>query len=118
MRIVSWNCWGIGNGPAVRGLLDLKRVEDPDVVFLCETKLFEREMEQYRWKTGLVNMCVRNPEGRSRGLAILWKRGVNLILRSMGRRHIDADITDENGVVWRLTGVYGESQASRKKETW
>lgn len=51
-------------------------------------------------------------------LAILWRRGVNLSLRSIERRHIDVDITDENGVVWRMTGVYGESQARRKKETW
>jgi hypothetical protein len=37
-------------------------------------------------------------------------------LRSIGRRYVD--VTREDGSVWRMTGVYGESQWERKKETW
>uniref|UniRef100_A0A453D5J8 Reverse transcriptase domain-containing protein n=1 Tax=Aegilops tauschii subsp. strangulata TaxID=200361 RepID=A0A453D5J8_AEGTS len=59
-----------------------------------------------------------NPEGRSRGVALFWRRGVDVTLRSYGRRHVDVDVTEEGGMVWRLTGVYGESEAGRKKETW
>ena len=38
--------------------------------------------------------------------------------RSYGRRHIDVDVKEENGTVWRLTGVRGESEGDRKKEIW
>jgi hypothetical protein len=48
MIICGQNCRGLGNGPAVRSLLELKRVEDPDVLFLFETKLDEREMDVFR----------------------------------------------------------------------
>ena len=86
-------------------------------MFLAETKLTEKELERFRWTLGLAHFVVWNPEGRSRGVALFWRRGVDLTLRSFGRRHIDADV-EENGRVWHLTGVYGESEAERKVETW
>jgi hypothetical protein len=118
MIICGQNYRGLGNSPTVRSLLELKRVEDPDVLFLFETKLDEREMDLFRWKLGLVNMCVVKPKGRSRGLAAFWRKDLILSLRSFGRRHIDFDVEDGSGEKWRLTGVYGESQSERKKETW
>lgn len=39
MKIVAWNCRGLGNGPAVQGLLDVQRKVDPDILFLSETKM-------------------------------------------------------------------------------
>ncbi|XP_073357962.1 uncharacterized protein [Aegilops tauschii subsp. strangulata] len=118
MKIVSWNCWGLGNGPTVRSLLELGRVEDPDILFLAETKLSINELERFRWMMGPINMCARNPVGRSRGVALFWRRGVNVALGSYGRRHVDVDVTEEEGSVWPLTEVYGESETERKKETW
>ncbi|RLN08650.1 hypothetical protein C2845_PM11G28210 [Panicum miliaceum] len=38
MRLITWNCWGLGNGPAIRGLLDVQKREPPDILFLAETK--------------------------------------------------------------------------------
>ena len=38
-------------------------------------------------------------------------------LRWMGRYHIDADVEEENGTKWRLTGIYGESKAGEKEKT-
>ena len=31
---------------------------------------------------------------------------------------MDVDVTQEDGSKWRLTRIYGESEAARKKETW
>uniref|UniRef100_A0A8I6XHE9 Reverse transcriptase domain-containing protein n=1 Tax=Hordeum vulgare subsp. vulgare TaxID=112509 RepID=A0A8I6XHE9_HORVV len=118
MKLVGWNCRGLGNGPAVQGLLEVGRTEDPDIIFLSETKLTEKELEKFKWKLGLCNMVARSSEGRSRGLALFWRRGVNISLRSYGRRHIDVDVTEDDGTLWRLTGMYGESEMERKIETW
>ena len=46
MKIISWNCRGLGNGPAVQGLLDMGRLEDPDILFLAKTKLTEGEARE------------------------------------------------------------------------
>nr|XP_020172956.1 uncharacterized protein LOC109758508 [Aegilops tauschii subsp. strangulata] len=94
------------------------RLEDPDILFLAETKLIEGELERFRWSLGLANMIAWDPVGRSRGIVMFWRRGVDVTLRSYGRRHVDVDVEGEEGGVWRLTGVYGESDADRKKETW
>jgi exonuclease III len=63
MRITTWNCRGLGNGPAVRGLLDLQKQEDPDILFLSETKLDGRKMETLKWQLGMNNLVTRDCEG-------------------------------------------------------
>ncbi|KAE8782990.1 Elongation factor 1-alpha [Hordeum vulgare] len=93
-------------------------MEDPDILFLSETKLTEKELEKFKWRLGLGNMVAWSAVGRSRGVALLWKKEVHVTLRSYGRRHIDVDVMEESGAIWRLTGIYGESEAERKTETW
>ncbi|XP_071685251.1 uncharacterized protein [Lolium perenne] len=63
-------------------------------------------------------MVVVDSNKRNGGLAMFWKRGVNVSLRWKGRYHIDVDVQEENGTKWRLTGIYGESKAGEKENTW
>ena len=66
MKIISWNCRGLGNGPTVRSLLEMGRAEDPDILFLCETSMTEKELDRFRWLLGLTHMCSWKGEGRRR----------------------------------------------------
>lgn len=118
MKLVAWNCRGLGNSPAVRGLRDLVKVEEPDILFLSETKLDEKRMQRFRWMLGLTNMVVKKCEGQGRGIAVLWRSGVNVPLRNYSRLHIDMEIKEVDGYVWRFTAIYGESHMDRKEETW
>jgi len=70
----------LGNGPAIRGLLNLQKEEDPDILFLSVTKMDERRIEGLRWKLGLTNLVVKDCVGKSGGLAIFWKKEINLQL--------------------------------------
>lgn len=118
MKIVAWNCRGLGNGPAVQGLLDVQRKVDPDILFLSETKMDVKRLEWFRWKMGLTNMVAKNCDGQSGGLALFWRKEVNLKAGLKSKYHIDAEITEEDGFVWRFTGIYGESKADEKEKTW
>ena len=59
-----WNCRGLVNGPAVRGILDLQEQVDPDIL-LSQTELDKRRMENFEWMLGMGNMMVRDCDGKS-----------------------------------------------------
>lgn len=52
------------------------------------------------------------------GIAVFWRRGVDVALRNFSKYHIDMDVKDENGGEWRFTGVYGEPQPDLCWKTW
>jgi exonuclease III len=94
MKIGGWNCRGLGNDPAVRGLLDLQKKEDPDVLFLSETKMKRERIEWLKWKLGMPNMIVKDCNGQSGGLVIFWKNSVNVkLVGFVSKYHIDTEIT-------------------------
>jgi hypothetical protein len=41
------------------------------------------------------------------GIAVLWRRGIDVVLRNYSDNHIDVDVQEVDGFVWRFTGVYG-----------
>jgi exonuclease III len=73
MKLVSWNCLGLGNRPTVRGLRELQKSEKADVLFLYETKMDRRRIEKFRWMLGLSNMVVHDAV-KKRGGCVLAKR--------------------------------------------
>jgi len=60
----------LGNGPAVRGLLDVQKKEDPDVLFLYKTKHGKKWMEGFRWRLKMTNMLVKDSVKAKGGLAL------------------------------------------------
>lgn len=118
MRLVSWNCRGLGNGPAVRGLLDIQKREAPDILFLSETKHEGKWMEWFRWKLEMPNMVAKSSVGNSGGLAMFWRNGLDVTVKSLSKYHIDIQIREEDGWRWRFTGIYGEARSEEKKATW
>lgn len=75
MKIAAWNCRGLGNRPAVRGLLDFQKAENVDIIFLSETKMDERRMQRLRWMVGLTNMVVKDCEGKGGGNCCVMEEG-------------------------------------------
>lgn len=76
------------------------------------------KIEGLRWKLGLLNVVVKDCEGRSGGLAIFWRRGIAFTLRAVSRLYIDGDVVGTNGLTWRFTGFYGEPKSDQREVSW
>ncbi|XP_074304103.1 uncharacterized protein LOC141638656 [Silene latifolia] len=120
MSILCYNCRGLGNDPAVVRLRGLLRGETTDVVVLLETKLSSQEIQGVIKRLGGVYDGVGvDSVGRSAGVAILWREGVEVDVISSTAHHIDEAIRGVFNVdEWRLTGVYGWSRHEDKWKTW
>jgi hypothetical protein len=54
----------------------------------------------------MPNMIVKNCEGKGGGLVLFWKNEVNLkLVGFVSKMHIDVEITEVGGFVWRFTGM-------------
>jgi exonuclease III len=117
MKIMSWNCRGLGNLRTVRELSRLTKQKKPAMVFLMETKLHKTKMENVRCKVGYPNMFVVDRIGKSGGLALLWNDEISVSIQNFSRRHINGVIENLGGVEnWKFTGFYGHPDAAKRHE--
>uniref|UniRef100_A0A803PVR0 Reverse transcriptase domain-containing protein n=1 Tax=Cannabis sativa TaxID=3483 RepID=A0A803PVR0_CANSA len=109
------------NGLSKNGSLFLKDLviqKRPKFVFLCETLSRKDTVEKLRVSLdfeGLINVDV---DGRSGGIALLWKVKDDVQLLGYSNNYIDVSIRDEDKGVWRLTGCYGEPNRNFRHRTW
>ena len=69
-------------------------------------------------KINFVNGLIVPRRGRGGGLALLWKREIDLEITGYPRSFIDAIITEQNsGCRWRIIGFYGNLETHRRKES-
>ena len=58
-------------------------------------------------------------DGRSGGLAMLWKEGTEVSFKSCLNGHIDVVVCEGAGAQpWRATGFYGHSDAGMRHSSW
>ncbi|KAK8333509.1 hypothetical protein V6Z12_A10G206900 [Gossypium hirsutum] len=78
MKLLFWNCRWLGNPAIVRDLKQLLVANDPDVIFLCKTKLHSNKIARVHDQCCLDGCLAINSVGKSGGLAMLWKEGPKL----------------------------------------
>ncbi|KAL0402472.1 UNVERIFIED_CONTAM: hypothetical protein Slati_4277100 [Sesamum latifolium] len=118
MKLLVWNCQGLGSPWTVHALDEIIRLHDPVLVFLSKTKCKWRKCENLKEKYNFFGVNV-DSQGKGRGLILLWRKDVNLVVHSFSYSHIDASVFNEEGLEgWRFTGIYGHPEAARREETW
>ncbi|KAL1151419.1 hypothetical protein V6Z11_A09G040500 [Gossypium hirsutum] len=104
MKILSWNCRGVGNPATVRELKQLLVANIPDIVFLCETKIKSNGFNRIR------TLC------RMEGC--LAREGVNVSIQTYSKFHIDKLVRFEDADVFRFTGFYGQTDPNLRQQAW
>ncbi|TYG80510.1 hypothetical protein ES288_D02G221900v1 [Gossypium darwinii] len=118
MKFMCWNCRGLGNLAKIRELKQLLVANNPDLIFLSETKMsaneFQRVQNKCRWQNGLTV----NSEGRSGGLALMWRDGMNVSIQNYSKHHIDSMVKLDNNKTIRVTGFYGHANPNHRSSSW
>ncbi|CAI9093869.1 OLC1v1029460C1 [Oldenlandia corymbosa var. corymbosa] len=91
-------------------------VRRPDTKLLFHQFLLLKNNLWMADKLGIFGVGVA-AHGNSGGLAMLWRKDVNVSLRSFSERFIDIDV-ELLGESIRATGIYGEPNVSLRREAW
>ncbi|KAK9992710.1 hypothetical protein SO802_027695 [Lithocarpus litseifolius] len=78
MRLLSWNCQGLGNPWTGRSLRKIVREQDPTVCFLMETRLDKDGFQTLYGNLPYQNKIVVKHPDSGGGLAFLWKNSITL----------------------------------------
>ncbi|KAK5825742.1 uncharacterized protein LOC128293787 [Gossypium arboreum] len=116
MKILCWNCRGIGNPATIHELKQILVANDPEVIFLCETKVQTNKFPQIRSKCRMEGCLAVNACGKSSGLVMMWKEGTKVEIQSYSCNHIL--IHDENDKLIRFTRFYGNADPNNRKSSW
>ena len=112
MKLLSWNCQGLGNPWTVRSLQKLLKDQGPMVCFLMETRLDKKGFDKHCKDLPLQNkFIVKKPNGGG-VMALLWKREVVVDVINYTVNHILAKVIEEDGFAWFLTRFYGWPESS------
>ena len=119
MSLLSWNCRGFGNPQIVNTLKKVIRLEDPNLVFLMETKSNEEWVKIVRNQCGFKDSFVVPSDGFKGGLALFWKFDIKVDILNSSLSFIDALIKGGDRIgCWHLTGFYGHPETSQRVESW
>ena len=119
MSLLSWNCHGLGNRRTVCALVKVINKQDPNIVFLIETKSGLDWMLKIRDWCKYKNGLIVPSRGSSGGLALFWKQEIRLDIQTYSHSHIDAWVDGGDGIGWwHLIGFYGEPDTSKRWESF
>ncbi|CAM8947913.1 unnamed protein product [Rhodiola kirilowii] len=116
MRLLSWNCRGVGGPRAVRSLCDVVRSHGPSILGLIETKKRDGDWDWMRIKLGFSGSLAMRCRGQAGGLALLWSENTEVDLISLSFFHIDVRIKGESEFF--LTLFYGNPRAQDRRGSW
>lgn len=104
MSIFTGNCRGLGNLRAVLVLKNLIRDYKSDAIFIfCETLVNANKIEEIRLNLGFENDFEVYKEGRSGGVAIIWRSNFHCSIISYAKNYVNKEVVNEGWGLWCFT---------------
>ena len=91
MRILSWNCRGMGSKWTISYLSEIRHKHKPDFLFLSETKQESELVLKFQAHFGYDNLVIVDPVGRSGGLALFYNNEYQVKVLYSSNRMIDVE---------------------------
>ena len=120
MTCISWNCRGLGNPDAIRELRSIVKLEGPALLFVMETKLRAKRVEDLQSNLGFAACFAVDGAGLSGGIGLFWSRDVSVELKNYSQRHINILVSNKllNSPPWGFTGFYGAPRDEDRHQNW
>ncbi|XP_020992689.1 uncharacterized protein LOC110278775 [Arachis duranensis] len=107
MKLLSWNCQGLGRPLTIHNLKRICKSYSPEVGFICETKNQSRQVEGKLRSCGFKEWFIVDPDGLLGGLAMAWRDGCTVQILQHGRFFIAASVlTAGSNDPYGVLGVY------------
>ncbi|XP_057733782.1 uncharacterized protein LOC130948943 [Arachis stenosperma] len=107
MKLLSWNCRGLGRPLTIQNLKGICKSYSPEVGFICETKNQSRQVEGKLRSCGFKEWFIVDPDRLSGGLAMAWRDGCTVQILQHGRFFIAASVlTAGSNDPYGVLGVY------------
>ena len=119
MTLLNWNCRALGNLRTVKALEKVVKKEEHTIIFLMETRSNTDWMKNVQERCKLKHSFIVTRNGKSGGLALLWKEDTIVDVQTFSQTHIDAVVDEGVGVgKWYLTRFYGNPDTRKRPESW
>ncbi|KAK4285869.1 hypothetical protein QN277_002504 [Acacia crassicarpa] len=119
MKLMSWNCQGLGRALTVRNLRDLVMKFHPSIIFLMETKMRSSRAMRLRRRSGFQHDLYVEPLGLSGGLAVWWKENISLTVLFKSKNIIHVEIASTSLKIPKfVTFVYGPLKERDRWIVW
>ena len=121
MKLVSWNCTGLGSLNKVKAIKDLLRMDPRDILLLQETQMEEEallSLSRATWKK--QGGHIASARGASGGLTTLWNKSDFTLLNSFSAKNwISTKLQNlPSKVSIALFNLYVPVHYLEKKECW
>lgn len=118
MKILHWNCQGLGSPLTIPHLQDIRKVYKPEIIILIETKHADNFVQKVVKDLGYENSFVVSAKGSSGGLVIMWNKVVKVnFFGNPSLNNTDMYIEDGSNV-FCLTYIYGHPVMKNRHEMW
>lgn len=118
MKLISWNCRGLGQALTVRTAKNLARQHGANLIFLMETKCCVEKLKGMGLSLGFKFSYGVDPIGYSGGLWAAWDDKYKVVPMYKCANFLVLLVEDERGVKWALCLVYGHPRLNERKWVW
>lgn len=118
MRVLNWNCKGLGNASTVCYSKKIAREWKPDFMFLLETRLKQGQGRKLFMKWGFNRSFEVARIGLSGGLALGWNEDWEVLILHCSPHFIHTEVIDPLGNTSCITFFYGHPVLSLRNQVW